>query len=329
MAHSLNSSPISRILLVKTSSLGDVLHNLPAVSDIALHHPHATIDWVVEEGFAELPGLHPRVRDIIPVAMRRWRKHLFDGSTWREIHGFYRKLAQRDYDLVIDTQGLIKSSLMTCGTNGTRYGFDRASAREPLASLFYDRRFAVARNLHAVERNRRLAGLALGYEPQGAPDYGIHAPQLNLPWLPDAQYAVLLHATSRDDKLWDERNWIALGERLRDAGLRAVLPWGSEKEKARSERLVAAIPDAICPPRLDLNQAAALLGHARAVAGVDTGLSHLAAALDTPTVGIYTATDPGLTGLYAGNRAINLGGKNQSPSVDAVLTALGQAGANV
>ncbi len=327
MAHSLNPSPISRILLVKTSSLGDVLHNLPVVGDIALHHPHATIDWVVEESFAALPALHPAVRQVATVAMRRWRK-----SWWcsrREIRTVCRELRSRHYDLALDTQGLLKSALFTHCASGTRCGYDWGSAREPLASLFYDRRFAVPKDLHAVERNRRLAGLALGYEPQGAPDYGIRAPQLELPWLPDAPYAVLLHATSRDDKLWDERNWIELGRRLHDAGLRAVLPWGSGKERARSERLAAAISDAICPPRLDLNQAATLLGHARAVIGVDTGLSHLAAALDVPAVGIYTATDPGLTGLYAGTRAINLGGKGLSPSVDAVLAALGQAGANV
>lgn len=329
MPHSSTTSPVSRILLVKTSSLGDVLHNLPVVGDIARRHPHARIDWVVEEGFAQLPGLHPGVHDVIPVAVRRWRKRMLDRNTRNEIRDFRHKLAECDYDLVIDTQGLLKSALIARSTSATRCGYDWSSAREPLASLFYDRTYSVPRNLHAVERNRRLAGLALGYAVEGAPDYGIRAPQLDLPWLPDAPYAVLLHATSRDDKLWDERNWIALGERLRGAGLHVVLPWGNEKEKARSERLAAAIPGSVCPPRLDLKQAAALLGHARAVIGVDTGLSHLAAALDVPTVGIYTATDPGLTGLYAGNRAINLGGKSLSPSVEAVLAALGQAGADV
>lgn len=329
MPHSSTTSPVSRILLVKTSSLGDVLHNLPVVGDIARRHPHAKIDWIVEEGVAQLPGLHPGVHDVIPVAVRRWRKQLLDGNTWHELHEFRRKLAERDYDLVIDTQGLLKSALIARSASAGRCGYDWGSAREPLASLFYDRTYSVPRNLHAVERNRRLAGLALGYEPQGAPDYGIRAPQLELPWLPDAPYVVLLHATSRDDKLWDERNWIALGNRLHDAGLRAVLPWGNDKEKARSERLAAAIPDAICPPRLDLNQAAALLGHARAVIGVDTGLSHLAAALDVPTIGIYTSTDPGLTGLYAGDRAVNLGGRNQSPSAGEVLSALERAGAHV
>jgi heptosyltransferase-1 len=140
---------------------------------------------------------------------------------------------------------------------------------------------------------------------------------------------VLLHATSRDDKLWDEANWIALGRQLTIDGFQLALPWGSAKENARSERLTAAIPNAICPPRLNLIEAAALLGHAHAVVGVDTGLSHLAAALNVPTIGIYTATDPGLTGLYAGKRAVNLGGKHASPSVDEVLLTLTQLLAHV
>jgi heptosyltransferase-1 len=169
----------------------------------------------------------------------------------------------------------------------------------------------------------------LGYTVSGAPDYGIRIPDITLSWLPDSPYVVLLHATSRDDKLWDEQNWIALGRHLQQAGLIAVLPWGSELERSRSERLAAAIPGAICPPRLKLDEATVLLGKARAAVGVDTGLSHLAAALDIPTIGIYTATDPGLTGLYAGSRAVNLGGKNAPPLVDAVIVKLTELGAYV
>lgn len=308
------------IVLIKTSSLGDVLHNLPVVSDICQHIPDARIDWVVEESFAALPMLHPKVNRVISVAVRRWRK-----SWWQsrgEVQTACRNLRACHYDFALDTQGLLKSALITRCTDATRCGFDQTSAREPLASLFYDRTYRVAKNQHAVERNRQLAGQALGYTPQGAPDYGIRALDIILPWLPAEPYAVLLHATSRDDKLWDEQNWIALGAYLHQTGMRAVLPWGNEQEKARSERLCLSIPGAINTPRLNLNEAAALLGRARAVIGVDTGLSHLAAALDVPTIGIYTATDPGLTGLYAGSRALNLGGKNSPPTVAAVCTAL-------
>lgn len=314
------------ILLIKTSSLGDVLHNLPVVTDIRSHFPDTSIDWVVEESFAALPALHHGVREVIPVAIRRWRE-----SWWAargEIRAACLNLRTRRYDIALDTQGLLKSALIARCIQTTRCGYARDSAREPLASLLYNRRFSVAMDQHAVERNRQLAGLALGYQPQGAPDYGIRPPLVTRPaWLMEGAYAVLLHATSRADKLWNEANWIALGRHLHEKNIRCVLPWGSEAEQARSLRLAAAIPDAVVPPRLSLNEAAALLGGAQAVIGVDTGLAHLAAALNVPTVGIYTTTDPALTGLHAGRRAINLGGINRAPDVAAVIAALHEAAA--
>lgn len=323
--HRMQNAP--NIVLIKTSSLGDVLHNLPVVSDIRRHLPDARIDWVVEESFAALPKLHPEVDSVITVAMRRWRKSWW--ASRHEMQAVCRNLKSRHYDLALDTQGLIKSALVTHCTNTDRCGYASDSAREPLASWFYDRTFSIPKNLHAVERNRRLAAAVLGYAVDGAPDYGIRVPDIAFSWLPDRAYTVLLHATSRDDKLWDEQNWIALGRHLHQAGLVSVLPWGSEQERSRSERLAAAIPDALCPPRLKLDEATVLLGKSRAAVGVDTGLSHLAAALDIPTIGIYTATDPGLTGLYAGARAVNLGGKNTPPTVDAVIGKLTELGANV
>lgn len=316
-----------RILLVKTSSMGDVLHNLPVVTDIRARFPHARIDWVVEESFGLLPGLHPGVEQTLTVALRRWRK-----GWWRaraEIRARCAQLAARQYDVVLDTQGLLKSALVARCARAPKYGYDRRSAREPLASLLYDHTYAVPRDLHAVERNRRLAAQALGYELDTPADYGIRPPELTLPWLPADPYAVFLHATSRDDKLWPEARWIALGHALHAAGLRAVLPWGSDAEQARADRLAEAIPGAVCAPRLTLTEAAALLARARAAVGVDTGLSHLAVALAIPTIGLYTATDPGLTGLYDGARAINLGGKGAIPSVEEVLSALRNAGIHV
>jgi heptosyltransferase-1 len=314
---------MQNLLLIKTSSLGDVLHNLPVVTDICKHFPEANIDWVVEESFAALPALHPRVQRIIPVAVRRWRKSWWASRS--EMKSVCSSLRERHYELALDTQGLLKSALITRCASAPRCGMDWNSAREPMASLFYDRTFCVPTNQHAVERNRQLAGLALGYTPAGAPDYGIAPPAAELPWLArSAPYVVLLHATSRDDKLWEETKWIALGKIFAQQGMQLVLPWGNEKEKVRSVRLAAAIPSAISPPRLNLVEAAALLAHAHAAIGVDTGLSHLAAALKVPTIGIYTATDPGLTGLHAGHLAVNLGGKRISPSVDEVLSTLAQ-----
>lgn len=328
MAPSFADPETPRILLVKTSSLGDVLHNLPVVSDIVRHYPHAHIDWVVEESFAALPRLHPAVRNIIPVAVRRWRRKLLKSDTWREIAAFRRTMAASHYDLAIDTQGLLKSALLMRNAQTLRCGYDKHSAREPLAASLYQRTFPVATGQHAVERNRQLAAQALGYTLDEPADYGILPPQIVRPdWLVNEAYAVLLHATSRDDKLWDEANWIALGHGLHERNIRCVLPWGSEAERMRSQRLAAAIPAAIAPPRLNLNEAAALLGGAQAVVGVDTGLAHLAAALGVPTVGVYTATDPVLTGLYAGRRMVNLGNIDQAPGVAEVVAALKQVAA--
>jgi len=311
------------ILLVKTSSLGDVLHNLPVVSDIARHFPGAQVDWLVEESFAALPRLHPAVRNVISVAVRRWRGKLLSATVWCEIAALRSTLAAQHYDIAIDTQGLLKSALLMRGAQGLRCGFDRHSAREPLAASLYQRTFPVAVGQHAVERNRQLAAQALGYVLEGQADYGILPPVVaRHDWLAEKPYAVLLHATSRADKLWDEQNWIALGKHLHEKNIRSILPWGSEAEQARSMRLAEAIPDAVAPPRLSLNEAAALLGGARAAIGVDTGLAHLAAALGVPTVGIYTATDPALTGLYAGRCAVNLGSIDRAPDAAAVIEAL-------
>jgi heptosyltransferase-1 len=316
-------SSVPRILLVKTTSLGDVLHNLPVVSDIVSHYPGAQIDWLVEEGFAALPGLHPKVRRVIPVAIRRWRSRLLNAGTWQEIAAFRALLSAQYYDFAIDTQGLLKSALLMRGAHGLRCGFDRQSAREPFAASFYQRTYSVATRLHAVERNRQLVAQAIGYTLHGSANYGIQPPVISRPdWLLDGPYAVLLHSTSRADKLWNEANWIALGHYLHEKNLRCILPWGSETERARSLRLANTIPDAITPPRLNITEVAFLLGAAHATIGVDTGLNHLSAALNVPTIGIYTATDPALTGLYAGAQAINLGSIGCVPNVTAVFDAL-------
>lgn len=310
-----------KILVVKTSSIGDVIHNLPAVSDIRAHFAQAEIDWVVEESLCALPRLHPGVRNVIPVAIRRWRKALWKREAWREMAAFKRRLRTEAYDFVLDAQGLIKSALITRLASGMRCGLDWRSAREPLA-FFYDRTFSVPWSLHAVERNRSLAAQALGYELAARVDYGIRAQPAEFPWLTPKPYAVLLHVTSGAYKLWPEERWIELGDFLSRSGLACVLPWGSAAERARSARLAARIEAAVAPPALALEDAASLLAGARVVIGVDTGLTHLTAALDVPVVGIYCGTDPKATGLYAPGCAVNLGDIGQPPAAMDVIAAV-------
>lgn len=310
-----------RILLVKTSSLGDVVHNLPVATDIAHAFPGADIHWVVEEGFAALPALHAKVTRVLPVAVRRWRATLASCETWREISAFSRALREARYDAVLDTQGLFKSAMLARLAHGRRFGLGFRASREPLFP-FYDRTFHVSRRLHAIDRNRRLAAKALAYEPPDRVDYGIRAASREFEWLNGAPYAVLMHATSARGKLWPESQWIALGRALERRGLRCVLPWGNDEEHARSVRLAHGIPGALTPPRSTLADMASVLAGAQCGIGVDTGLTHLCAALGVPTVGIYVATDPATTGLNGSPRALNLGGPGEIPEVAQVLEAL-------
>lgn len=315
-----------RILLVKTSSLGDVIHNLPVVRDLRRSLPEVTdIDWCVEEGFADIPRLHPEVSDVIPVAVRRWRKSLGSLSTWREIAAFRRRIGSSEYDAVLDTQGLLKSALIARQARGLRYGYDAAVAREPIAARFYDRTFIIPPNAHAVERNRWLAAAAFDYPVDLPLDYGISAPDAELPWLASTQrHAVLLTATSRDDKLWNEEAWTGLARWLVARNIVPVLPSGSAREKQRAERIAATSPGAVVAPPLDLRSLAALLGRSRLAVGVDTGLVHLATALNVPTIAIYVATDPALTGVYGTGFFRNLGTRDRPPLAAEVIAVAEQ-----
>lgn len=307
-----------RILLVKTSSLGDVIHNLPVVADILTHYPEATIDWCVEESFADIPRLHPAVGTIHRVALRRWRKAPLSQVTRREFRAFRQALQAHSYDIVVDTQGLLKSALLARLARGLRCGYARDSAREPIASFLYQRTFSVPRNQHAVRRNRALAAAALDYPLPPRLDYGLAPTPLVAPWLPPAPYAVLLTATSRDDKLWPPAHWTALGRLLADRGISAVLPAGSPQERERAAAIASTIPGAVVAPAMRIADLAGLLAGARGCIGVDTGLTHLAAALGLPTLAIYTATDPGLTGVLGEGPHANQGGRGQTPTPDAI-----------
>jgi heptosyltransferase-1 len=309
------------ILLVKTSSLGDVVHNLPVASDIRRKMPGWEVDWLVEESFADIPRLHPCVRDVIPVALRRWRRSPLSAGTWRELESWRHALRDRPYDFVLDTQGLIKSALLARLARGRHCGFAAGAAREPLAARFYDDTFVIPRNVHAVERNRWLAAAALDYAQDAPLDYGIRSDRLDADWLPPQPYAVLITATSRADKLWPDAHWLAICTGLHARGIAAVLPAGSDEERSRARRLADNGRRALAAPPLAVRELAGLMAGAGIVIGLDTGLTHLAAALGVPVVCIFSGSNPMLTGVLRDSGAINLGGPGAPPGPEEVLQA--------
>ena len=296
-----------RILIVKLSSFGDVIHTFPALTDLKAARPDIEVDWLVEEGFVPFVALHPGVSEVHALALRRLRRPV---ARWPQLAGTLRGLRRilraRSYDQVVDLQGLMKSAL-PARLAGPVTGYDADSAREPAATRLYRRRIAVPRAMHAVERTRRLLAAAVGYAMPDAPGrFGIAAagppdPALGLP----SRYAMAMHAASWPTKLWPEAHWQALLPSLAATGGGLVLPWGNADEKARAERLARDIPGAIVLPRVMAGaELAAVIAGARLAVGLDSGLMHLAAALGVPGIWLYGPTDPGLTGPYGEGQTV-------------------------
>ena len=309
-----------RLLIVKTSSMGDVVHATPVVHDILRVYPEARIDWLVEAPFAAIASMHPNVQRVLPMAWRKWRKTLLTRSTWEAMGALRAELRREPYDLVLDLQGLLKSALWARQAAGPVAGYDRDSAREPIASRLYQRRAPVSRELHAVQRCRRLVAAHLQLPaPDGPPVFGLQAPPPA--WMPRGAYSVLIPNASRPEKHWPERHWVAVGRRLRERGLPAVVLWGRHDEQTLAER-IAADCDGDVPPFLKVGEMASVLAGATQVVGLDTGFAHLAAAFGRPTLGIYCDHEPGLAGITGPGRVASLGGRHQVPSRQDVLDRL-------
>jgi heptosyltransferase-1 len=316
------------ILLVRVSSLGDVLHNLPMVADILRRHPDANIDWVVEEGYVSLVRLNPRVRKIIPFALRRWRKSLFAKDTRAEIAAFFRTLRAERYDYVFDTQGLLKTGIIMgaarIAPGGQKVGLangSEGSGYEGVSRLFHTKSIRLDPRTHAVARGRLVAGAALGYAVDSAPDFGLPPPDLSArpDWMPLQDYAVFFHGTARDAKKWAPANWIATGRAL--APMPVLLAWGSAKEKSEAEALAAQLPNARVLPRLSMDEAVTLARNAALAIGVDTGLTHIAAAFLRPTVELYCDSPKWKTEGNWSPRIVNLGDRGAPPSAEEVIAA--------
>jgi heptosyltransferase-1 len=311
------------LLVVRPSSLGDIVHTMSLVSDVERHAPGTVVDWVAEEAFVPLVALDPRIRRVIPVAFRRWRRAPLASRTRREFAEFRATLRAQAYGAILDLQEQVKGALVARMAKGTRHGFDRANVREPIATLLDDVHHAIDRNQHFIAKARAMSAAALGYAVEGPPSWRISPPP-RTPAMPDGPYAIVFHATSRDDKLWPEQEWTGLLAHFAQAGLRVVLPWGSDAERARSERLARPATNAFVPPRQTLPELASLARSAEVVVGVDTGLTHLAAAMGTPTVAVFTVTDPALAGVAAaGRHARDVGGSGRVPSLGEAIESIG------
>lgn len=286
-----------KVLVVKTSSMGDVIHTFQAVEDARRARPDIAFDWCVEEPFAPLVQLHPAIGAVHPVAVRRWRKAMFSGRTWREVAALRRTLQAARYDLVLDAQGLLKSALIARLAGAPISGFDRASVREPLAARFYARSFAVPRQLHAIERTRRLFAQVLGYQPDLSREgTGIEPPAPPAGLDLSVPTAFLLHGTSRADKKWATENWIETARLLSAKGVRPATTFSNADEEIVARAIAAAVPETLLIEKSPLDRIAAIIGHCSMVIGADTGLTHLASAFGLPTVAIFLSTEPGLTG---------------------------------
>lgn len=303
------------ILIVRLTSMGDLIHALPAVTDAVKAHPELHIDWVTDEVFASIPTLHPRIEQVLTTATRRWKKNKIQALTNGEVISSIKALRSKKYDLIIDAQGNLKSAVVTALARGQRYGMDKNSVREKFADLVYHKKFNIPQEQHAILRIRQLFAQALNYPlPASSPDYGIDKSRLpKLSFELPKPYLVFIHATTWDTKHWPESYWEELIKIAAQAGYHIALPWGSAKEQERAQRLAKASDQAFVLPRLSIPEQATMIAGAAGAVCVDTGLGHLTAALNVPAVHLYGPTDPALIGATGEHQVHLVAGAQCAP----------------
>jgi len=342
-------SKAPKILLVKLSSLGDVLHNLPIVWDLRQRLPNAQIDWIVEEAY--VPLLAPLqttenfrgIDRIIPIALRRWRKNLWSLRTWQEFFAMRQQLQATSYDVILETQGLLKSALVCALAkktdeaivaglgNATEY-----SGYEPLARTFYTQSVHVPVKCHAIDRSRQVMCSALDWPLLNRVDEPPHfyptelinqIPVLAIEGLKKATdgsvmpYIVCFHSTARAAKRWPNESWVDLGKALANQGYQLIFPWGNVVERKVSELITSQIPGAVVPRAISIEEAYTLIANSALTIGVDTGLTHLAAVLGKPTVEIYCDSPRWKTEGYWSEQISNHGDLQHPPTVTEVFDA--------
>lgn len=298
-----------RILIIKTSSLGDIVHCLPVINDIKYFVPESSIDWLVEECFADVPRLHPGVDSVITISLRTWKKNLRKKSTWIGLYKSIKAIRENHYDIIIDFQGLLKSAFFTLFTRGDIHGFDKTSIREGAASYFYKFTHTVSKQIHAVVRNRELASKCFQYEllDQSA-HFGLEIHNINNFNLSE-RYVVLIHGSSKKSKQWPKEHWLKVIQFFNGLGLRVLLPWGNLEEYHFSKALRKASTNSLVLPKMNISDLANVISGAKCIIGVDSGLTHLGNAVGIPTIGLYMDSNPYLTGVYPNIKvpSVNLG----------------------
>jgi len=307
--------------------MGDLLHVLPAITDASKAMPGLTFDWVIEENFSEVASWHPAIRSIIPSAHRRWRKNVFKAISSGECSRFYRKLRSKRYDMVLDGQTNFKSAIISLLSRGERVGLDKYSVREYIAHFAYQKKYNVTRKQHAIEILRHFFAKAFDYKhPGGAPDYGIdpsafESEDMNMP----EKYLVFVHAASWETKLWPEEFFTELLKKAEKENIPVFLPWGSLQERERALRIVKNCKNGVVLPKMCLSSLARILTGSSGAVCVDTGLSHLAAALEVPSVNLYGPTDPELVGAIGPHQTRLVSGFKCSPCNKGKCTFNGEA----
>jgi heptosyltransferase-1 len=339
-------SPVHKILVVKLSSLGDVVHAMPAVQDMRRILPGVHIDWVVERTFAPLVSRCEGVNRIITCELRQWRKAPLAAQTRQQWNAFKTELQSERYDAIIDLQGLTKSAVVSwlarTTEQGRRYGLANqtdGSSFEAPARWVADKAIALEPNVHAMQRSRLLCAKALAYDVPQTLHYGLvaghqeahpvpvsalHPSHLhtttNNPFAPRKPVVALVHGTSRADKQWPVASWIELGKRLNHSGFEVALAHGTAAEKAISEAIAAQLTDAWVWPTMALDALTDTMSHCAGVVGVDSGLSHIAVALGLPHVQIYNFDTAWRTGPQFNARQVSVFA-TPCPDVDAVWCA--------
>lgn len=321
---------MKKLLLIKTSSMGDLIHTFPALTDLSRNcQGEYEITWVVEESFVDIAKMHPMTKEVIVFGSRRWKKNIFKRETWQEFNTFKKQLRSEKWDLIVDCQGLFKSAMITklAAQKGKipTYSYSKASIRDPFAARFYDHGYSVEKGLTAIERNRQLFGKIFNYTPAPLADFGIQHWNEISELTPEHPFAALIHGTSAENKEWPEEKWVAIGHWLSEKGLISILFWGNAREHERAIRIAEQIPNAIVMPRVSIQEAGLILSKASLIIAVDTGFAHLANTQDRPVIGLFLGSHANYAGVIPTEQnphAVNLGGKGENPDVSEVIQTI-------